>query len=104
MNNDRILAMLGMATRAGKTVSGEYSVENAVKSGKAFSVIIAVDVSENTKKLFTNMCSFYRVPLYIYGTKEILGHCMGKEYRASLALVDQGFSKTVEKLINQAAN
>lgn len=30
---DKALAMLGMATKAGKVVSGEFSVEKAVKEG-----------------------------------------------------------------------
>ena len=33
---DKALAMLGMATKAGKVVSGEFSVEKAVKEGKAW--------------------------------------------------------------------
>lgn len=93
--------MLGLATRAGKLSSGEFSTEKAVKDGKAFLVIIAGDASDNTKKLFTNMCAFYKVPLQIYGTKETLGHAMGKELRASLALTDKGFSDAVLKLIDQ---
>lgn len=38
---DKALAMLGMATKAGKVVSGEFSVEKAVKEGKAWLVLVA---------------------------------------------------------------
>ena len=62
--------------------------------------MVAGDASENTKKMFTNMCAFYKVPLRIYGTKETLGRAMGKEYRASIALLDRGFAGSVLKLIN----
>ena len=47
------------------------------------------------------MCEYYEVPLYFYGTKEELGHAIGKEYRASLAIVDQGLANAVIKNINQ---
>ena len=53
--------------------------------------------SDNTKKKFTNMCEFYQVPIYFFGDKESLGHGMGKEMRASLAILDQGFADAMEK-------
>lgn len=99
-NKDKVLSMVGLATRAGKAASGEFSTEKAVKRGKAVLVLVAGDASENTKKMFTNMCAFYKVPLKIYGTKETLGRAMGKEYRASIALLDRGFAGSVLKLIN----
>lgn len=97
MKNDRVLQMLGLAARGRKIESGEFSTEKAVKSGKAELVIAAKDASENTKKLFRNMCAFYEVPFYEYATKEELGKCIGKQYRASLAVTDRGMAKTVEK-------
>ena len=36
MSQDSILSMLGLAKRAGKVVSGEFSTEKAVKTGSAF--------------------------------------------------------------------
>ena len=32
--------------------------------------------------------------------KEILGHCIGKEYRATAAITDEGFAKALLKLID----
>ena len=96
MKQDQILSMLGLAEKAGKIASGEFSTEKAVKSHKAFLVIVAEDASDNTRKMFRNMCDFYRVPMYLYGTKEELGHHIGKQYRASLAVTDQGFSRSLE--------
>ena len=36
---DRVLSMLGLAAKSGNVVSGEFSTEKAVKTGKAFLVI-----------------------------------------------------------------
>ncbi len=99
---NKILSMIGMAMKAGKVVSGEFSTEKAVKTGKAFLVIVSEAASDNTKKMFRNMCSYYEVPMYIYGTKEDLGHSMGKEFRASLAVTDEGFAKSIEKRLIEA--
>lgn len=101
MQQDKILSMLGLATKAGKVVSGGFLVEKAVKEGKTFMVIVAEDASMNTKKMFKNMCEFYHVPLYFYSTKDSLGHCIGKEFRSSIGITDKGLSSTIEKqLIN----
>lgn len=100
MTNDKVLAYLGLATRAGKIQSGEFSTEKSVKAGKAAMVIVAEDASNNTKKKFTNMCTFYKVPIYIYGTKETLGASIGRELRVSLALEDTGFCNAIKKQID----
>ena len=102
MQKDRILSMLGLAARAGKIASGEFSTEKAVKSGSAFLVIVSEEASENTKKMFHDKCSFYQVPIYQYAAKEALGNAIGKQFRASLAVLDEGFAKSLEeKLINR---
>ena len=97
---DRVLSMLGMAAKAGKVESGEFSTERAVKKGRGRLVIVAEDASDNTKKMFKNMCDYYKVPLVVFGTKEELGHWIGKAYRASICILDEGFAKAVLKKIN----
>ena len=42
------------------------------------------------------MTDFYHVPCYCYGSKEDLGRCIGKEFRASLAVIDENLAKAVE--------
>lgn len=97
MKSNKILSLVGLATKAGKTVSGEFSTEKAVKSGMAYLVLVSAEASANTKKKFQNMCTFYEVPIYFYGSKEELGTAMGKEFRASLAVTDQGLSEAIVK-------
>ena len=99
MNNQKIekkiLSLFGLMTKAGKLASGEFQTETAIKSKTAFLVIVAEDASDNTKKLFQDKCSFYKVPILFWGTKEELGHAIGKEYRASLAILDKGFAEAI---------
>lgn len=100
MKTDSVLQMIGLAQRAGKVVSGEFMTENAIKDGSAALVIIASDVSDNTRKKFTNSCSYYEVPLREYSDKESLGHGIGKEFRASLAVTDEGLAQAILKKMN----
>ena len=97
MTGNKVLSLIGLATKAGKTASGEFLTEREVKSGKAALVIVAGDASENTKKKFRNMCDYYKVPIYFYEDKDTLGHAMGKQFRASLVVLDEGFAKGIRK-------
>ena len=96
MKPDRVLSMLGIAAKAGSVASGEFSTEKAVKE-----VIVAQDASDNTKKMFRNMTDFYQVPMYEYSDKEMLGHFIGKEFRASLAVTNEGLSHSIEERLKQ---
>ena len=100
LKQDKVLSLIGLATKAGRTVSGEFMTEREVKSGQAALVIVADDSSDNTKKKFRDMCEFYKVPIYFYGDKDTLGHAMGKEFRASLAILDEGFADGIRKELN----
>ena len=93
---NRVYQMLGITANSGSVVSGEFSTEKAVKTGQAYLVIVSEEASENTKKKFENMTDFYKVPIYIFGTKEDLGRCIGKEFRASLAITDENLANAVE--------
>lgn len=99
-NNRKVFNLIGLATKAGRMVSGEFSTEKAVKAGTAHLVIVSEEASDNTRKMFTNMCTHYQVPIYFLGKKDELGHAMGKEYRASLAVLDEGFAKAIVKQMN----
>lgn len=101
MHNDPVLSMLGIAAKSGNVVSGEFSTEKAVKTGHAYLVIVSTEASGNTKKSFCNMTDFYHVPCYCYGRKEALGRCIGKEFRASLAVTDENLAKAVEKKLKE---
>ena len=104
LKQDKVLSLIGLATKAGQTASGEFMTEREVKTGRAALVIVAGDSSDNTKKKFRDMCEFYKVPIYFYGDKDTLGHAMGKEFRASLAILDEGFAKEIMKQMKTEDN
>lgn len=101
---NKTMGLIGLATKAGKTAGGEFLTEREVKSGRAAMVIVAEDASENTKKKFQNMCEYYKVPIRFYGDKDTLGHAMGKQFRASLAVLDEGLAKGIRKHMDTEEN
>ena len=95
-----ICSLIGLSMRQGAVESGSFLTEKAIKGGMAKLVIIAEDASDNTKKDFTDMCTYYHVPFCIFGTKDILGHAIGKEFRVVMALTNPGLSEKVSEQIN----
>ena len=93
---NKIYGLLGLAARGRNVVSGEFATENAVKNGSAVLVIVA--------KLFHDKCSFYEVPVFDYGMKAELGHCIGKDERAALAVVDEGLAEKMIQYLNASEN
>ena len=98
MNEEKLMSLLGLAQKAGKVVSGETAVENAVRGGKARLILVASDASENAKKNYRDMATHYRVEYQEQLTKAQMGHCTGKAQRAALALNDAGFCSAVKKI------
>lgn len=99
---DRVYSMIGIAEKAGHVVSGEFSTEKAIKSGKACLVILASDASGNTRKHFSDMCAYRNIPIRIYGGKAELGHAIGKEMRVNLAITEKGLADSIRKRIADA--
>lgn len=100
--NDRILSLLGLAAKGRNLVSGEFSTEKAIKERKAALVIVSREASDNTREMFSNKCAFYKIPIYIYGTKEELGCAIGREMRASVAVTDAGLAAGIMKLLEES--
>lgn len=98
---NKILSLLGLATRSRNLTSGEFAAKEAVRNKSAYLVIVALDASDNTKKMFENQCRHYQVPFYCWGLKEELGHAIGKEFRASIAITDQGFADALLKQLDK---
>jgi len=101
LNQNKVMSLIGIAMKAGKVASGEFSVEKAVKTGKARIVIVAAEASDNTKKNFKNMCLHYEVPCYFLGSKVELGKAIGKEFRASLAIIEGNLAQAIMKQIDE---
>ncbi|MBQ9550329.1 MAG: ribosomal L7Ae/L30e/S12e/Gadd45 family protein [Lachnospiraceae bacterium] len=88
-----------MATKAGKTVSGEDTVLQSIRSGTAYVVIVSREASERSKKTFKDKCTYYGVPCVLLGSKEELGRHLGKISRTVAAITDEGLGRSFYKLL-----
>ena len=96
---DAFFSMLGIAMRAGALTLVEDGVKKAIASGKAAFVLVDDGASDNTKKLFSDACAYYGVPL-MTAQAQRLGQAIGKPGRMSAAVAKGPLG---EKLFSLAA-
>ena len=99
MYRDKAASYLGLATKAGKTVSGGDTVLQKIRDRKACVVIVSTEASDRTKKTFKDKCSYYNIPYTENYTKEELGRYLGTEERTVAAVTDKGIGEEIIKLL-----
>ena len=87
----QISNLLGIAKRAGKIISGEELVIKSIQSNKARLILLANDAAANLSKRITVATALF--------TEIELSHAIGQN-RKVIALVDDGFAKKMESLMN----
>lgn len=96
--------MIGMAKRAGKTQTGGFICEKAIKSGASKLIIMAEDISENSFKSIKNSCEHYNVKYITYGDKDSLGTFTGGGDSAVVSINDANFADAVLKKYNEVTS
>ncbi|AEB29780.1 hypothetical protein CAR_c10870 [Carnobacterium sp. 17-4] len=99
IEEQKVLNLLGMATRAGKLTTGEDLSLKEIRNQSAKIVIVATDASENTKKKVSDKCSYYEIPFIIHFTRSELSQAIGRE-RTICTITDKGFGKKFRELLS----
>ena len=99
-NNDKVLGLLGLATKAGKVLSGTDMVLDGIKRHKVKLVIIAEDASEKTYSNFEYECLSRSIQFERYGKIEDLSNAIGKVNRAVIAISDINLAEAIIKVIH----
>ncbi|WP_155286629.1 YlxQ-related RNA-binding protein [Lacticaseibacillus zhaodongensis] len=97
-DKERLMNLLGLAQRAGKTETGTDFVLTAIQQQKARLVIIASDASANLSKKINDKGNFYKVQVASPITGAELSTAVGHK-RSVIAIMDPGFAKAIAKLL-----
>ena len=100
IDKKRLCGLLGLATRAGKTVFGTEACKSGIEKRKVKLVIIAEDAADRTKINFKQKCNEIGIPLWEGLEIETLSKSIGKENKAIIGITDGNFSKEILKIIN----
>ncbi len=99
----KILNLLGLASKAGVIVSGEDSVVQFMVKKKAKIVFIANDCSPKTLDKFKKKCYFYNIECYDCFSSEKLSQSIGKT-RKVIAVCDHNFYEGIKKYLGGENN
>ena len=99
---DRFYGMLGIAAKAGALSSGAFAAEQAVRSGRAWLLIVAADASEQTRRNYEGLCRGCGVEMAVCGDKERLGRAIGKDERAAIAVTNEKIAVKLSELCGSA--
>lgn len=94
----KILNLLGLAQRAGRLISGEELVVDAIRKQQAKLVFLADDAAGNLSKKVTDKSHTYQVEVVTAFSTLELSAAVGKA-RKVLAVTDAGFTKKMRSIM-----
>jgi ribosomal protein L7Ae-like RNA K-turn-binding protein len=100
MSDEKILALLGLAHRAGQIATGAMQTEKAILSGKCRLLLIAADTAPDTVRRLRAMTTENGIPTVVALTKLQLGTAVGKSPKAAVAVNDIGFATSLRRLLS----
>ncbi|MHA8111214.1 L7Ae/L30e/S12e/Gadd45 family ribosomal protein [Lactobacillaceae bacterium Melli_B4] len=98
-NQQQYLNLIGLAKRAGKIVTGEGIVLNAIKKHQVHRLIIASDTGKATTKKFIDKANSYHVDYDHDLTKAELSDAIGMP-RTLIGINDRGFANKLNEIKN----
>jgi len=96
-----VLRLLGLAARAGAVLSGTERVREAARSGALQFVLVADDISANTRDKLIPLLTSKSVPYREMATRAVLGDAVGRAPASALGITDAGLARKVEQLLGQ---
>lgn len=94
----QISNLLGLAQRAGRLVSGEDLVVEAIQKGQVKLVFLASDAADNLRKKICDKSKTYQVEVVTAFSTLELSSAIGKA-RKVLAVTDAGFTKKMRSIM-----
>lgn len=93
--------MLGLAKKAGELFSGTDRVTDSIRNKHPCIVLIASDISQNTRKRIENCCKYYKTDYGIINmTMDILSHYIGQPGSVSaVSITDKSFTAAILDII-----
>ncbi len=104
MTNNKILGLLGLASRARKITFGTDSTLQYIQKNKIKLVVIAEDASERTKNKFIEKANKAKIPIIIYESIENLSKAIGKQNKAIIGVKETSIANEIEKLYRGDVN
>lgn len=99
-----VLALLGLAQRAGALARGTASTRRALKDGRARLVVLAGDAAEGQRAKVLNMLRHRETPQAVFGTRAELGAAIGSSPVSAIAVTEVAFAGQLQKRLAAAVD
>lgn len=100
MIKSKVSGLLGLATKAGKTIAGFEAVCECIEKKRAKLVMISIEASEKTKKNIKYISEKNNVQCIEYGEIDFLSQAIGKKNKAIICIKDSNFARTIKNIID----
>ena len=101
MNNDKLSAYMGFCARARQLQTGYNTCLSLMDKGKVKLLLLAEDLSDNTKKKMSDKCKTKEIAYRIHGTIDFLSRITGKSDKGIFAITDSNFAKVIKEEIDR---
>jgi len=100
----KLQSYMGFASKAGKLVSGTNTCMYTMDKGKAKLLIVAEDVSDNTKDKVISKAKYLNVEYRVFGKADDLAHYTGKYGAGVFVITDDNFKEVITRAIDDTNN
>jgi len=104
LQEERITSFISMANKAGKAVSGSDKVMDALRKGTVALLVLAGDISQDSRSRFTAIAEKTGVKVIDFSVKERLGATLGKEIRTAVAVISLPFAEALDRELTRYRN
>lgn len=101
MTSQKFYSFLGLCQKSGQLVSGETGVNSEFKKNNIKLLILAEDISENTKEKYLYQAKKRKVESIVLGNKDLLGSAIGKNYRVIVGIKDKNMAENLMKIYKE---
>lgn len=91
----KVESYMGFAAKARKLSTGYNTCLFMMEKRKLRLLILAEDLSENSKEKMINAAKQYKLPYRVYGRIDELSHMTGTEGKGIFGLTDENFAKVI---------
>ena len=95
--SDKILNLLGLACRAGKTVCGDGAAQTTLKKKSVPLLFLAADGGNDNVTKYRRLAERKGIVIIDTYTKDELGSAVGKAQNVIVLVDDKGFAAAIEK-------
>ena len=104
LQEERITSFISMANKAGKAVSGSDKVMDALRKGTIALLVLAGDISPDSRTRFTAIAAKTGVKVIDFSLKERLGATLGKDIRTAVAVISLPFADALDRELTRYWN